>query len=303
MPDHRVTPYRPDLAAASLRGIIDRPRYADGMPLRASRGAVAMTNRPDAAAPKVSELLYGERFVAYEREGAWAWGQNQTDDYVGYVPAVGLVEDDAPATHRIAALRAFVFPEPNLKTPPQDVLGLGAQVAVGERIADYAQLVTGGWVATAVLAPLTAADADPVAVAELLLNVPYLWGGRTPIGLDCSGLVQLALSEAGLEAPRDSDLQEQALGSPLPATSIGEGGSFDEARSVVRRGDLVFFPGHVGIMADDRRLIHANATAMAVTCDPLAEVAERIRQVEGIGITSVRRLGGGDVNPAETPTP
>ena len=197
MPDHRITPYRPDMAAASLRGVIDRPRYAEGTLLCASRGAVAMTNRPDAAAPKVSELLYGERFVAYERGAQWAWGQNQTDDYVGYVPAVGLVEDEPPATHRIRALRAFVFPEPNLKLPPLDVLGLGTRVAVGERIADYVQLTTGGWVAAVVLG---AADGDTVAdhaaVAERLLGVPYLWGGRSPSGLDCSGLIQLALSEA-----------------------------------------------------------------------------------------------------------
>ena len=291
LPDPNVTPYRPDLAAVELRGVVPATRYVSGTPLLATRGALPVTGAPDAAASRTSELLFGEVFVAYERRAGWAWGQIRTDGYVGYVPDDGLVDGVQEPTHKVAVLRAFLFPRPDLKARPLDTLGLGARVSVIDRVVGYARLATGGWLSESVLAPLDAVEPDFLATAERLLGVPYLWGGRSPAGLDCSGLVQLVLAEAGVPAPRDSYMQATALGRPMAAGTA------------LRRGDLVFFPKHVGLMADAAALLHANATRMAVSLDPLADVAARVEAAEGRGVTAVRRLVHRTLSRAAEPGP
>ena len=160
LPDPNVTPYRADLAAVELRGVVRATRYVAGTPCLATRGALPMTGAPDAAAPRTSELLFGEVFIVYERRAGWAWGQIRTDGYVGYVPDEGLAGDLHEPTHKTAALLAFLLPEPNVKARPIDTLGLGARVAVVDRHAGFSRLATGGWLAESVLAPLS----DPTTV-------------------------------------------------------------------------------------------------------------------------------------------
>lgn len=282
--DPNVTPARPDLAAAYLRGRIAADRYVDGTPTRVVRPRLAVRARPDPDAPWTSELLMGEAFVAYERREGWAWGQVEADGYVGYVRDDGLDAAAPGPTHAIAALAALVFPAADLKREPVAALSFGARVAVADRAGGFARLAGGGWVASVALGPLDAVVPDHVATALRFLGVPYLWGGRSSVGIDCSGLVQVALTAAGIPAPRDSYQQEQAVGDPVAADGWDR----------LQRGDLVFFPGHVGIMVDGTVLLHANATAMAVSLDPLAAVAARVAAAQGRAqpITMVRRLAG-----------
>ncbi|NNG04636.1 MAG: C40 family peptidase [Inquilinus sp.] len=280
-PDPNINAYRPDLAAAALRGVVEAARFVEGDRFQAARGTVPLRERPDADSRQVSELLMGEGFLVYEQAAGWAWGQSTVDDYVGYAPLDRLSAPPVAATHRIGALRALVFPAADLKTPPLDSFSLGSRVAIVGEEGRYSRLAAGGWVATVALAALDAVAADPVATALRFLGVPYLWGGRSALGIDCSGLVQVALAEAGIRCPRDSYMQEEAVGAVAPLDGP------------YRRGDLVTFPGHCGLMVDETNLVHANATEMWVSVDPLARVVEIVRgQSDGRGITAVRRIGG-----------
>ncbi len=274
---------RGDVAAAYLQGEVEAPTYSAGVRRTAGVETLPVRRRPDPNASMTTELLFGETFVAYAADpDGWTWGQADLDGYVGYVRSDGLVDGALVPTHRVAALRAHVFPRPDLKAPPIGALSLGSRVAVRAWADGYAEIRPGGWVSTVALGPPDPQAADYVAVAERLMGVPYLWGGRSSAGLDCSGLVQLALSESGVPAHRDSHVQEKSLGQPVECRQPG---SF-------RRGDLVFLPGHVGMMWDDALLLHANATAMAVSVDPVELVAARVEATDGMGISSVRRLAG-----------
>ncbi len=280
--DPRITPVRADLAAAHLRGQVSAPRYAEGQAMTIAASRAAMKGRPDPAASRTSELLFGEGFTVYDCADGWAWGQAAHDGYVGYIPADCLAPAGMPATHMVARLATHIYPAPDLKTPPVMPLYLGSRVRVeGEPVKGFAPVNGGGFVYAAHLRPLDAPPADPLAVAESFLGAPYLWGGRTVAGIDCSGLVQQALLAAGIPCPRDSDQQAASVGRLLS----------EDVR--LARGDIVFFPGHVGIMVDDARLLHANATHMAVTVDPLDAVIEIVARGLAPGkppVTARRRL-------------
>ncbi len=279
--DRRVTPIRDDLAAEWLRGRVEAPRFSAGVARRVIVPSTRLHRSPSPDAPVDTEALMGEAVRVFDENEGWAWVQLEADGYVGYLSSEALGSAEIAPTHRVTALRTFLYPGPSLKLPPMGHFSLGAAVAVSATEGDYSRLATGGFVFTGHLAPLTAVEPDFVAVAERLLGTPYLWGGKTSLGLDCSGLVQLALAAAGISAPRDSDLQEQALGAPVAVNRDLQG---------LRRGDLVFWRGHVGIMLDGERLIHANGHHMAVVVEPLRVAEERIRTKSFGPITSVRRL-------------
>src|SRR5690606_23632044 len=227
-----------------------------------------------------TELHYGEPFRVLDEQAGWCWGQSGVDRYVGYVEAAGLGFGAEPPTHKVAVPIAFLFPVPDLKAPPLDVLPLGARLRVVAEEDSYGRLATGGWVSLRVLTAPDAVAPDIAATAMRLLGAPYLWGGRTARGVDCSGLVQLALAEAGIPALRDTGMQATTVGAALPPDAP------------LRRGDLVFLPGHVGLMIDGEQLVHANATTMCVTVEPLAAVLARDEATGGRGISGVRRIGG-----------
>lgn len=284
--DPRLTPARPDLAAAHLRGRVAAGRYAQGTLMRVVATHAALRREPRSDASLDTELLAGEAFIAYETdENGFAWGQSVGDGYVGYVAREDLDPQAPEPTHRVTALRSPLYPGPSLKLPTNRFLSLNARLHVSAVEGGYARIDCGshggGYVHTAHIAPLDALEDDPVAVAERFLHTPYLWGGRTSIGLDCSGLVQLALAAAGIDAPRDADMQEARLGEAL---------AIDDALAHLRRGDLVFWKGHVGIMCDGETLLHANGHHMATAREPLATARARIAENRYGPITSIRRL-------------
>ena len=270
--DPRLHAFRADLADVRLKGVVEAARFVEGTPRRVVAAAAPVKRRPRPDAGLESEALHGETFIVFE-DGAegWSWGQLETDGYVGYVPTDALGPAAPEPTHRVMALRTFLYPGPDLKLPARACFSLGARLALaGEaetRGTRYRLLAGGeGAVVATHVAPVAAPpEGDFVAVAERFLGTPYLWGGRTSVGLDCSGLVQLALMAAGHPAPRDTDLQEAMVGHPV------EGGA-----AAVGRGDLVFWAGHVGVMIDGEYMIHASGHQMAVVVEPLSDALARI---------------------------
>lgn len=280
--DRRITPFRPDLAASFLKDKVAAARYCEGRLFRVGAPSAPLRRAPQTDAPLDTEALAGQSVTVYDVADGWAWGQLKSDGYVGYLPLAMLAEHAPAPTHRVASLRSYLYPGPSIKLPPAGLISLGAEVAVTREEGPFAVLADGNLIWAAHLAPLGQYEPDFVAVAERFLHTPYLWGGKTSLGLDCSGLTQLALAAAGHLAPRDSDMLEASLGAPLPDI---------EDLSGLRRGDLVFWKGHVGIMTDSRTLLHANGHHMLVVAEPLEVARARIQAKSYGAITSIRRLG------------
>jgi cell wall-associated NlpC family hydrolase len=279
--DLRVTPVRPDLAAKHLEGIVKAARFVAGRAYEIAEPLAPLRHAPSPDAPLDTEALKGERVMVYEtNDEGWAWGQLAADGYVGFLPASALREGGPTPTHKVAALRTLVFPGPSIKLAPVEALALGCRLVVSRIDQEFAVTESGGYVPARHLAALDAKESDFVAVAERFLGTPYLWGGKTNLGLDCSGLVQVALTACGIPCPRNSDMQENALGTLLPLSND---------LSKLRRGDLLFWQGHVAIVRDQATLVHANAFHMAVAIEPIAAAVGRIRTA-GSEVTSVRRL-------------
>ncbi len=279
MPDPRLYPYRDDLAAERLRRIVKAPRYAQGEWRRVLHASAPLRRRRDVAAAYESELVFGELFEVFEFGDGWAWGQAGRDGYVGYLQAGALGPPGPPATHRVSALRSFVYPVADIKVTPLLHVPFGAEVALLAREGDFMR-TPAGWLFAAHLAPIEALAADPVAVAERFIGIPYLWGGKSTLGLDCSGLVQTACYACGIAAPRDSDLQEACLGEKIARPERAED---------FQRGDLLFWPGHVALAQGEGCLLHANAHFMAVTSEALGPALARIA-AKGAPLRQVRRL-------------
>jgi len=279
--DPRVTPARPDLAAKHLEGKVAAARYVEGVVHQVIAPQAPLRHAPAHDVPLDTEALRGERVTVYDDNGeGWCWGQLARDGYVGWLPAAALAPTIVEPTHRVAALRTFAFPGPSIKLPPLAVLSLGCAVAVARTEAEFAVTAQGEFLPRQHLAPLDGREPDFVAVAERFVGTPYLWGGKTSLGIDCSGLVQVALAAAGRDAPRDSDMQERALGAPVELRGDW---------SKVARGDLIFWKGHVAIARDAASIVHANAFHMAVAVEPLAEAVRRIEAAGG-KVRSIRRL-------------
>lgn len=287
--DRRLIPARPDLADIRLRGRVEAARYVVGEPRRVVAGSAPLRRGPGRDAGLDTEAQMGEPVTVYEDWEGFAFVQLETDGYVGYLPSAALGDIDPAPTHRVVALRTFAYPAPDLKQPILGHLGLGATIAVNGQEGAYLRLA-GGISSDGILireaylfadhcAPLDRTTPDVAGTAERLLGIPYLWGGRTSLGLDCSGLVQLCLAVAGIAAPRDADQQEVSLGDALP-----------HDLSALQRGDLVFWRGHVGMMLDEATLIHANGHHMAVAAEPLDVAVARILEKSYGAVTSLRRL-------------
>ena len=221
--------------------------------------------------------MFGEAVDVYEERDGWCWAQLTRDGYVGYLKSAALGAPLA-ATHRVSALRAHLYPSATIKSPPVMALSMGALVGVQDFAPPFARLSGGGFVIASHVAALDAHADDFVAVAQKFLHAPYLWGGRTSEGIDCSGLVQGALAAAGVAAPRDTDMQEKALGAMI------------DPAGPLKRGDLVFWKGHIGAMLDGATLLHANGHHMMVVAEPLAEAVRRTKEKGGGEVTSIRRL-------------
>jgi cell wall-associated NlpC family hydrolase len=278
--DPRVTPARPDLAAEHLRGQVEAARFAPGQERSVIAPIAPLRREPRPDASLDTEALFGERVTVYEvTEEGWAWGQLAADGYVGWIPAAALAAPGASPTHTVTATRTLVFPGPSIKLPPVDALPFGARLAVIRRQPPFA-IAQIGHVPDVHLSEIGTTATDWVSVAEQFLGVPYLWGGKTVLGIDCSGLVQTALTACGIACPRDSDMQERALGAAV----------LSNGRPELARGDLVFWKGHVALARDPHTLIHANAFHMAVASEPATVAFDRILAAGG-PITSIRRIG------------
>ena len=277
--DKRITPARPDLAASHLRGKVEALHYADGIVMQVIDPSAPLRAAPTPEASLDTEALHGEAVTVYEdNEEGWSWGQLARDGYVGWLPSNALSKNVEKSTHRVQALRTFVFPKADIKSPPVASLSFGSLCAVTREEENFVVTRHGGFIPKQHVVPLDFREADAVAVAYRFLGTPYLWGGKTSGGLDCSGLVQLSLQSAGYECPRDSDLQ-QKIGSPVSCSDL----------QALSRGDLIFWKGHVGFYAGEGKLLHANAFHMAVAEEPLAEAVARISR-SGAEILEVRRL-------------
>ncbi len=262
--DARVNAYRPDLAGAHLRGQVAAPRFVEGTLYEVIEPIADMRRASSHEAALDTQALFGERVTVYEiSDEGWAWGQLATDGYVGYVPANALAKPGPAPTHTVIVPRTLCFPAADIKRPPLAALPMGAALAIAKHDEKFAVAANGWHLPASHVAPLGHVQPDFVTVAETFLGTPYLWGGKTPLGIDCSGLVQIALRAAGRDCPRDSDLQEAALGQLIDLQQL-------------RRGDLLFWPGHVAIACDSRTIVHANAHHMMVAREPLALAVARI---------------------------
>ena len=242
--------------------------------------AIANVHRaPDAGSMQLTQALMGERVTVFEARTGWAWVKLARDGYVGFIDFGALTETTSTPTHRVSVPQTYFYTGPNIKSQPVATLTMNALVTVDAADEKFARLADGRCIFAKHLKPVDEVETDFVAVAQRFLHVPYLWGGKSALGLDCSGLCQLALEATGTACPRDSDMQENALGSALLVNDLDG----------LKRGDLVFWDGHVGIMADGENLLHANGHFMQVTLEPLRGAVERIGKAHG-NVTSVKRL-------------
>lgn len=270
--DRRVHPFRADLAAASLQGRVEALRFVEGEAASIGVGRASLRNAPSFDAAQDTELLHGEAVTVFDRKDGWAWVQARNDSYVGYLRETCLVPFFETQL-QVSALMTPVFPKPDLKAPVKDMLPMTAEVALLDRAGDYLMIGAQAWVHRHHVALLAEVQPDWVAVAEAFFGVPYVWGGKTFAGLDCSGLIQSALAASGARAPRDTDMMERHFG--------------DSRNAAPDRGDLIFWKGHVGVMLDEERLLHANAFHMMVAIEPLSDAAARIEQSAG-PVTAVK---------------
>lgn len=276
--DKRTTPIRGDLADIKLAGLLFAPHYAVPMIRSCIVPSAMIRELPDDDATGTSELIYGEDFAVLDVSGKWAWGYTVHDDYLGYVEMASLGERPIP-THIVNSRSATLLASPDAKANAVVRLNMGAKLVCGvpDEGGEFLE-ADGHYVFRDHVSPMGEVAEDPVALAEKLLGTPYLWGGRSGDAIDCSGLVQLVFGMKGLEIPRDTDLQQDVVGQAIPG---GE---------ALRRNDLVYFPGHVGIMVDGENIIHATAHHMKLLIEPLAEVAARNKPDDGPAILSRRRL-------------
>jgi cell wall-associated NlpC family hydrolase len=280
MDDPRLTPTRGDLAAKYLEGKVKAARFVAGEEFEIADTIAPLREAPAPDAMLLTQALKGERITVYDRNGeGFAWGQLNSDGYVGWIPDSVLAKPTAAPTHKVTALRTFAFPAASIKQPPVATLPMAAWISVMREDGAFAVTREGWYLPRRHIGAIDAIENDFVAVAERFVGTPYLWGGRSSLGIDCSGLVQIALTAAGTGCPRDSDMQQDGLGRELTPAEMKK----------LQRGDLIFWKGHVAIVRDASTIVHANAHHMATVIETTHEAIARIK-VAGSEVAAVKRL-------------
>lgn len=280
MDDPRLTPARPEVAAKYLEGKVKAARFVAGEEFCVIDAIAPLRERPAADAMLSTQALKGERVTIYDRnDEGFAWGQLNGDGYVGWIPDAALAKPVSAPTHKVTALRTFAFPGPSIKLPPVETLSIGARITVVRDNGAFAVTDEGRYLPRGHVGGIDAMEMDFVAVAERFIGTPYLWGGKSSLGVDCSGLVQLSLTAAGTGCPRDSDMQQDGLGRELSPAEMKH----------LKRGDLIFWKGHVAIVRDASTIVHANAHHMATVIENTHDAIARIKAA-GSEVTAIKRL-------------